>query len=438
MKSLKTFLLSFIVISLACCNNQRTRSKNSPVPITKAPVNIVDTPYCINELSLLGYNDQFIHNITQHFKAASINTTLIPSRGGVKLTVNPTFLEKEDGSEIDGMIEVALIELTNSNDLFRSNAATMSDGNLLASGGSYYIGMNCNGQKIRIRKGCSLRVKFPVLSQNEMELFYGQRDSLGNMNWQRSEKILRPDNEITFSDKQTYPLNTFPAIPTIPKEELYDSLNAPVYFYDRKMTVKDLVDTLQKRGVDISIDTLYLQDVFKFQEIIKNASSKNKIYRVITGAEKNKEKLRSEDLKSLREEQEKKSLKGQLRRYYATTTIGYLGWINCDRFYNEENTDINLEAPITMAGSQIEYFVIFKSFNGLVNGKTILNNQNKYSISNLPIGQAVTIIAFTKLNGQVFQCKTDYVIRKNCFIALDFKPISNLELNNMFAGNIKI
>ncbi len=433
MKSLKIILVSFLVFFITSCHNQKIRSTYNIIPTARPSANIVDSSLMAEDVSLSGYNDQFIQDITQRFKAASINSTVIKCRSGLKISINPALLEKEDGSAIDGMIEVAVIELINSDDLFKSNAATVSNGKLLASGGSYYIGMVCNSQKLRIRKGCSLKVNFPFLSPNEMELFYGQRDNLGNMNWKKSGKVLQPDNEITFSDKQNFANISKPSTQQI---KLYDSLNSQVYFYDRKMTIKDFVDTLQKRGVDISIDTLYMNYNCEY------CAGRYKQYRIITGVERKREKERLEELNRLmeaqREQQENNSLAGQVKRYYAATTIGSLGWINCDRFYNEEMTDINLGIPITMSNRTINYFIIFKSFNGLVNGKIRSNDQNKFSVTNLPLGQAITIVAFTRNNGQLFQCSKDYIIHKNSSFSLDFKPISNGEMSKMFAANIKI
>ena len=92
--------------------------------------------------------------------------------------------------------------MTTSNDLFKSNAATVSNGRLLASGGSYFIGMENNGQKIRLKKGHSLPVDFPVFAKEEMELFYGERDSAGSMNWVKAgNKLEQQFEEMEFNTR---------------------------------------------------------------------------------------------------------------------------------------------------------------------------------------------------------------------------------------------
>ena len=389
---------------------------------------------------LAGYSEQYIKEITQHFKAASINTTELVGKKGLKLTVNPTMLQKEDGSGIDGVIQVDLIELTTSEDLFRANATTVSDGKLLASGGSYYIGMACNGQKIRIRNGCSLKVNFPQLASGEMQLFYGQRDSSGNINWESSGKVLKSQQEsISFTDNYN---PDYKSIPHSKETRLYDSLTSLVYYYSKQMTIKDFVDTLQKRGIDISIDTVYLHDMFTSQNFGENYLS-GKRYRIMTAKERKEEADRLEKEKALNEQQkrdwENNSLAGQVKKYYAPSTIGSLGWINCDRFFqNNENTDVDLDLPITMSGNSVQYFVIFRSFNGLLRGNLNPITGNKFTMEGLPLGQPVTIVAFTKIKGQVFESSRQYMVQKNTPVPLDFKLINPSEITAMFKNNVKI
>ena len=115
-----------------------------------------------------------------------------------------------------------------------------------------------------------------------------------------------------------------------------------------------------------------------------------------------------------------------------------MGWINCDRFYRStENTDVDLDIPITLNNSRIEYFVIFKSINGLINYREDLNDQSTIVLRNLPVGEAITLVAFTKSNGIIYQSKEDFVVAKNKRIAVDFKTITREELGRIFGKNVK-
>jgi hypothetical protein len=56
----------------------------------------------------------------------------------------------------------------------------------------------------------------------------------------------------------------------------------------------------------------------------------------------------------------------------------------------------------------------------------------------LPVGESVTLIGFSKSNGQIFHCKEDFVIRKKQPIALEFKNIQPEEMVKMFGKNVRI
>jgi hypothetical protein len=166
-------------------------------------------------------------------------------------------------------------------------------------------------------------------------------------------------------------------------------------------------------------------------------------YRVISQEELCREKEELEaantEYKKAVEEQSQKDMTGQLKKYYAPSTIGTLGWINCDRFYNnKECTDTELDIPITLNYSQIEYFIVFKSFNGLLNKKIKFTAETKVILEKLPVGEAVTLIAFAKSKGIIYQAKEDFIIGRNKKIAVEFNTITPEELSNMFGKNVRI
>jgi hypothetical protein len=240
---------------------------------------------------------------------------------------------------------------------------------------------------------------------------------------------------------------------------LYDSLGSKVIFNSKQITVKEMVDMLQKRGIDKNIDTVYIKwrsmqlrgcfgGNYKWENLVQ------KKYRVISCKELEAEKdslakenkiERQHDIankeydKEWERINEENSLTGQLQKYYAPSAVTKLGWINCDRFYdNPQNTEIPLELPITFNNPVIEYFVIYKSFNGLISGKLYKNPSQQYILSKLPEGEAVTLIAFTKNNGQFFHCKEDFIIQKNKTVKLGFKSIAAEEISTIFGKNVRI
>ena len=200
-----TLLLSVLILLSCQTKRSNTLSKNEEPSIVKSET--ANLPPEIG-LNLPEYTNGFTESITQQFVVVPKKITVITAKQGLKVTVDPAVLEKEDGSPVDGKIKVNIVELTNSNDLFKANAATMSDGKLLASGGSYFIGMECNGEKLIVKNGETIEVSFPMLKRDEMELFYGERNEKNDMNWKKAAVLLEPQKEsISFTDSNPFEVN---------------------------------------------------------------------------------------------------------------------------------------------------------------------------------------------------------------------------------------
>lgn len=447
--------LSFVI--LFSCNRKKIKTYSAVV----STPNEIDISSTLPDraISMQDYSNAFIKEVTQIFTAAQKKITVIIAKKGLRVTVNPAILEKQDGTKVDGKITVNIVELTTSDELFRSNAATVSNGRLLASGGSYFIGMECKGQQLRIKKGKSLQVEFPQISKDEMQLFYGQRDAENNMNWISAGMMLNKKKEevaeLQFTDSNRYSgMDRLPAFALTASGEakIYPTLNEKVYYYETMMTIRELVDTINKNTAKIYIDTVSMwpkqtTKLLPGQWIDTNylyrvyGPSKQFILKFCKAVEEEKERKAIEKMKRQQaiDNWQPQTLAGQVQKYYSPSAITNLGWINCDRLYQyNQQTEIELDLPITFIDGSLQYFVIFRSFNGLVNGKINYTNDKKVQLGNLPFNELVTLVAFTKNNGRLFQCKSEFTVEKKQSIKLDFKDISIEEMTKIFGKNVRI
>ena len=438
---------------LFSCNNKKNVSTTADKNV---PVSQYDTVNILPDeaMNINAYNAAYIESAMQHFTAPAKTTSVIIAKKGLKLTVDPAVLQAEDGTAVDGKINVSIIELTSNDELFKSNAATVSNGKLLVSGGSYFVEMESDGKKLQIKKGNSLQMEFPKLKDNEMELFYGNRDANGDMNWTKANEPLEfTDYKNYTSFTPPYP-DTSSSTPYKSRYYLYESLQSKVIYLNTKMTVKEMVDMLQKRGVDKGIDSITVEVPFSMGNGRGYYMDMAKRYRVMPCKEIQAEKDSIVEITKLHADyteanrkyaeewqrtNDESSLTGQLKKYYSPTGITRLGWINCDRFYNSpEKTNIECEIPITFEKPDIQYFLIYRSFNGLMKGTMRTGADSKLLLSDLPLGENVVLIAFTKSNGELFECKEEFVIQKNKTVQLSFKSISAEEMTKMFGTNVRI
>jgi len=127
------------------------------------------------------------------------------------------------------------------------------------------------------------------LAKEEMELFYGERDSAGSMNWVKAgNKLEQQFEEIEFNTSS----NGAPIVlkaPTVKsKYHLFNKLNAKVYFMNKLMTLTDMVAEFKKRGIDKIIDTLYYNwyggndIVYSYNERVDDGYRHGMQYRVIS------------------------------------------------------------------------------------------------------------------------------------------------------------
>lgn len=174
------------VIGLTSCGNQQTSTTNvsTTVDIKADAKKLADI--------LVKYEEP-----SQTFKVPTSKTSQVKGKQGTIISVNPDDLTTESGEPLGNTIEIELKELTNQNQLLRTNAQTVSNGQLLVSGGAYYINMTSDGKQLKLKEGKTMDVEFPKLTDSEMSLFYGKRDSLGAIEWKQASE--------TFKSKQSPP-----------------------------------------------------------------------------------------------------------------------------------------------------------------------------------------------------------------------------------------
>ncbi|MBS1743015.1 MAG: hypothetical protein JST81_08260 [Bacteroidetes bacterium] len=433
------FLCAFIFLSLISCNYKHAdeRSASLPADATSA----LPLEESANMFDIGALHTKFITSATQHFFVSAKNPSKIETKAGLKLQIDPSTLEREDGQLFNGNLDVSILELTNVNDLFKSNVGTMSNGKLLASGGSYYIDIHNAGSDVRIKKGKSIEASFPVLKNENMELFYGERDANRNMNWEPANVVFNKQYEtINFTNTGWGDLR--PQVQEEIAAKVFKSLDETVYYYNKRMTLQQMVDTINKNDTKVLLKTVsyWPKDLPKDKKLDTNYLTKiygpyqQYILKVCKDIENQEEKSK-ETIANWKPT----TLAGQLLKNYAPVSITSLGWINCDKFYTvPENTETPIEIPYAFNNSRIQYFLLYKKFNGLMTGSAVVDTEGKFILSGLPVGEAVKLIAFTKKDGVVYQSVEDFNIKKDRSLAIEFKKISNLELMNIFGPNVKI
>lgn len=176
--------LTFVFLSMTSCSNYQGSTNEQISQEQKVEIEK------LNDL-LKNYEVP-----SQKFSISSKEPSQIKGKLGTIININPEDLITISGQPLANTIEIELKELSNQEQLLRSNAQTVSDGHLLVSGGAYYIMLKSNGEDLKLKDGRSLTVGFPRISEESMTLFYGEKGSLGQLNWKEAKQDFESEQEV--------------------------------------------------------------------------------------------------------------------------------------------------------------------------------------------------------------------------------------------------
>lgn len=212
MKTNKLFLL-FAIVLLWSCN---------PHKYDYSPVNKVHP------------KDPFASTISESefFEINAGEDVVIEGKQGIIITIPAGSLLSKGEQPVKGNVKVELTEALSLSDMVFSNLTTSSNGEILSTGGMFFINFTQNNEQLVINKELPIYVQIPKLSDKDMLLYRGERDSLGNMNWtdpQRQKKYLIPVelsslNFIPIRFEQTLSENLPVSGVAVPNRKFTDSL----------------------------------------------------------------------------------------------------------------------------------------------------------------------------------------------------------------------
>jgi hypothetical protein len=307
---------------------------------------------------------------SQTFNVSSSKPTQVKGKKGTIILVTPSDLETIDGKAIGKNIEIELKELINQQQLLRTNTQTVSNGQLLVSGGAYYLNMTSNGQQLKLKDDKSLSVAFPKLTDKEMALFYGQRDSLGQINWEKATE--------TFTAKKE-------------KEQPQADLT--------KKTVK------KKSGIDAIFDYIESGDTTTTKEEREQYAKRQRNYKV----------------------EQKLYEAVNLQSFGWINCDRFLEVEDKTELLVKVNPADNiLSANVYLVFKDINSVIQQYYYNG-----TAKNSSVKFE--GLPVGYKTRLIAYTVKDEKAYAFASDVTIGKNQKVEIAFTPVTDQEFKSLLS-----
>ncbi|MGY6647817.1 hypothetical protein [Wenyingzhuangia sp. IMCC45574] len=317
----------------------------------------------------------------QRFMVNSGKSSVIRGKRGTIIYFEPKNLRTANGGKIPSNVTVTveLIELHQKSEFIWNNAPTVSNNNLLVSGGAYYINMTLNGENLQLNKA-GLKVEFPKLSKKEMFLFLGERDSLNQMNW------------IPVKEKFLVKRIPVPKKPIRAKEEI--AAEIATIDYNESGSIKEQIVRKPKKVRKEDVTDIEYQVYLK---------ALNNYYR------------------KLKERKEK------LKTYNAIKILNF-GWINVDRFYRPETPKRTLFFKIENEIAEAKLYVVFKNLNSIVSKTYFKHTKKNIEFTSIPLNEEITIVAIALENEQPLYVEKGVDFSTDSIVELELKPITEVEL----------
>jgi TonB family protein len=406
----------------------------------------------------------------QTFTIASDKDTTLICKEGTKITIRAnSFIKETTKDQPNGKISISVKEYYKTSDMIFANLSTTSDNKLLETGGMIYVSAASNNENCILKEGKKIGIGFPFTNQKKgMQLFTGQWSG-NNINWQPSINHIFDLSNVKL-DLINNPIEDTIVPPALIVEQMPDfpggrqallsyikaNLKYPYTAIEKHLEGKVFVQFIVRpdgtlsniciiKGVDPVLDKAaysIVRNMPKWKPGMQNGLPVSVQFTIPINFKDGGRSLSEKETIEAKEFEEKTKdfktidslYRGKLITQKDDTTVweayGYLfnalrlGWINCDRFYNSNKPLINFVVKINNS-EESTVDLVFHSIKSIMRCD---NGYNDFYFYNVPLGEAITIIAFKKVDGKILFASKETTINQAGESELDFKPVTLTQL----------
>ena len=378
----------------------------------------------------------FETEMVQNFNVSTDSIISIEGKKGTLIEFNPKDLELKSKKGFNSQsLTIELIELTNKQDLLLANAQTLSNGKWLVSGGAFKIDIKVDNESLVLKEGKTISVKFPKnTNEDEMQIFYGNRNENGYLNWELSDVKLKNEKHFTIFCRDSIVLDVektsaFGGVETFKQILEIDTLGFLSKNEIRLRFPKISEFNNQKDTVVIYQDYYFysnIDDLDAKYEIIDTNSLKE----VIEIHEENKRRGSNNSKVTSR-------INDNYKSFYEAINISKLGWINIDKFSNIEdkvtiNLKNNLDFNFNIYADEAypENSVWHQTYLIDNDNNTILNVYS--SILEIPEKRKFTIISCCVVDDTFYVSRQVIRSTKNETFVIEYKKRNKQQIKSLF------
>ena len=356
----------------------------------------------------------------QSFKVqANQDTTLIGARGTMVRIKSNSFVF-EDGSAPTQDIDFKMKEVYDYSDMILENLTTMSDNQMLETGGMLYLEAWAEGRKLKLKQDTRLMLYFPFKQNvDDMLLFEGEHTAQDLINW-KADSSSRANFNSRFKKNKMY----FEDDAFIYPPFKYKAVDFKLPFYVRLMMNLHLINRSNYMAA------------LEYKEEEKQRIPYNEAYDLALNKWKNEAPIR----KSLWLNQQKNcmnfnkkmmGLSNDMVKNIDMSTVEQhimstksLGWVNCDRFSKiPDDQKISYIINVTDVNTNVK--LVFKKYKSSLSG---IRNGDNIVFSSIPKNEAVVIIGMAQDKDQPLMDMVEDITDGKEVKQIKCKPVTYGEL----------
>jgi OmpA family len=335
---------------------------------------------------------------TQNFHINLDDTVLVNGNGGTSIKISPGSITNKKGEIVKGYATFQLKEYYEVGDIILKGLNTVSDSNLLETGGMFNMLIIKEGDTLSDRSLKPIAIRMPLNGESSGIMSVFERNHLDSAAWQNTDSVFMTTKR--FWD--------FPARNEKLKDWSFLTMDYNAWRNGQKI-VNDYI---------IGGFNLFRKKEFKF-EAKKITQTFHKLDSSTLQVTLNI-RYRNAGLKRhhIREFDTSFIVKYKQREYVGFTYA--VNWINCDRFLKfPDVTDFYITTPNYNGASVMAYFKDQKAFLE-ANEK----NEGVFRLSRIPADTRIWIVTFGKKDDVYYFGKKEVITSKNGKTEVDLMPIS--------------
>ena len=159
----------------------------------------------------------------ERFTFSAGTSNFLEGQQGTCIYIPENAFVDQNGNPVKGQFDFELLEVFTVSDMIFAGKMTVSGGQLLSSGGEFYVNAEQNGQQLKLAPGKSVNIEVPTNNPTPQMAFFRGDESSGTFDWVADTSTTVTTVVDTSSQQQYYSF----ACPT-----LWNWMNCDYYFSD--------------------------------------------------------------------------------------------------------------------------------------------------------------------------------------------------------------